>query len=143
MVIARFEHKGRKAREEGRLHRSAVTSAVCDEMRIERSREVQGQVGQEAQGLKRERGAHIQKKHEGLRGKVRDLKPEKVECPTCGFICRSKENFRHHNRKHLTMDCHLCGKSLLKSSNFQAHQRRCTKDLSKCLTVVDCQFNLI
>ena len=59
-----------------------------------------------------------------------DLKPEKIECPTCGFLCLSKKNFRDHKKKHLTVDCQLCGKTLSKLSNFRSHQLRCTKDFS-------------
>ena len=59
-----------------------------------------------------------------------DLKAEKIECPTCGFICLSKKNFRDHKKKHLTIDCQLCGKTLSKQSNFRSHQLRCTKDFA-------------
>ena len=59
------------------------------------------------------------------------MKAEKViECPTCGKICSSKLSLRNHFRMHLRVDCPHCGKSLSKCSNFQLHQRRCTKVLS-------------
>ena len=59
------------------------------------------------------------------------MKAEKViECPTCGKICPSKLSLRNHFRMHLRVDCPHCGKSLSKCSNFQLHQRRCTKVLS-------------
>ena len=62
--------------------------------------------------------------------KVKKMKAEKVECPTCGLICSSKKKLSNHVRRHFTVDCPHCGKSLSKGSNFHMHQRRCTKDLS-------------
>ena len=73
-----------------------------------------------------------------LRVKVKEMKAEKVECQTCGVIFPSKKRLSNHIRRHLTVDCPHCGKSLSKGSNFQAHQRRCTKDLSKYFQCTIC-----